>query len=230
MSPASYKAARSAPTSALRDTTLPTDQAELDELAQNTGEPLRHQGLTLFTEPDGNTAGDDAPPPAQNGYVGFAGYHSGQSGGAATILRWCATADSPAAEHAAGVAGLHRHYQRVLNYTWCGKQSRVLQPPRSAGLGPAGNLNAPYVSPPTLGQLASTMVAAQSQDSAATTSQLATEQAVQTTLGSKLSSQSGVNMDTEMSNMIQLQNAYGANAKVIAAVQSMWTQLLNSVQ
>ena len=74
------------------------------------------------------------------------------------------------------------------------------------------------------------MVAAQSQDSATTTSQLSTEQAVQTTLSTKLSSESGVNMDTEMSNMIQLQNAYGANARVIAAVQSMWTQLLSSVQ
>ena len=49
---------------------------------------------------------------------------------------------------------------------------------------------------------------------------------MQTTLDGKLTAQSGVNMDTEMSNMIQLQNAYGANAKVIAAVQSMWTQLL----
>jgi flagellar hook-associated protein 1 FlgK len=36
-------------------------------------------------------------------------------------------------------------------------------------------------------------------------------------------------MDTEMSNMIALQNAYGANAKVIAAVQTMWAQLLNTV-
>ncbi len=73
------------------------------------------------------------------------------------------------------------------------------------------------------------MLAAQAQDSATTTNQLSTEQAVQTTLASKLSAQSGVDIDTEMSNMIQLQNAYGANAKVIAAVQSMWTQLLNSV-
>ena len=77
---------------------------------------------------------------------------------------------------------------------------------------------------------ASTMVAAQAQDSATTTGQLGTEQAVQTTLATKLSAQSGVNMDTEMSTMIELQNAYGANAKVIAAVQAMWTQLLNSVQ
>ncbi len=52
---------------------------------------------------------------------------------------------------------------------------------------------------------------------------------MQTTLASKLSAQSGVNMDTEMSHMIQLQNAYGANAKIISAVQAMWTQLLQSV-
>jgi flagellar hook-associated protein 1 FlgK len=106
-------------------------------------------------------------------------------------------------------------------------------PPLAANvsaLGPAGNLNAPYAVPATLQQLASTMLASQAQDSAATTSQLATQQAVQTSLAGKLATQSGVNMDTEMSTMIQLQSAYGANAKVIAAVQAMWTQLLNSVQ
>jgi flagellar hook-associated protein 1 FlgK len=74
------------------------------------------------------------------------------------------------------------------------------------------------------------VLAAQAQESASTTNQLTTEQAVQSTLTGKLSAQSGVNMDTEMSLMIQLQNAYGANAKVIAAVQSMWTQLLSTVQ
>ena len=73
------------------------------------------------------------------------------------------------------------------------------------------------------------MTAAQAQDSASTSSQLSTEQAVQTTLSGTLSSKSGVDMDTEMSNMIALQNAYGANAKVIAAVQAMWTQLLTTV-
>ena len=102
--------------------------------------------------------------------------------------------------------------------------------------GPAGNLNAPYAGPTppyasssTLQQLATTMLAAQAQDSATTSTQTDTEQAVQTSLASKLSAQSGVNMDTEMSHMIQLQNAYGANAKIISAVQAMWTQLLQSV-
>jgi flagellar hook-associated protein 1 FlgK len=53
---------------------------------------------------------------------------------------------------------------------------------------------------------------------------------VQTTLASRLSAQSGVNMDTEMSHMIQLQNAYGANAKIIVAIQAMWTAMLDAVR
>jgi flagellar hook-associated protein 1 FlgK len=73
------------------------------------------------------------------------------------------------------------------------------------------------------------MLAAQAQDSASTTNQLTTEQSVQAMLSSKLSTQSGVDIDTEVANMIELQNAYGANARVLSAVQSMWTQLLNSV-
>ncbi|MDQ2762933.1 MAG: hypothetical protein M3Y22_05435 [Pseudomonadota bacterium] len=76
---------------------------------------------------------------------------------------------------------------------------------------------------------AATLVGAQSADSAAATSQLSTEQAVQTTLQTKLSSETGVNIDTEMSDMIALQNAYGANAKIISAVQTMYTQLLGMV-
>ena len=36
--------------------------------------------------------------------------------------------------------------------------------------------------------------------------------------------------DTEMSQMIVLENAYGANARVISTVQAMFTQLLQTVQ
>ena len=61
------------------------------------------------------------------------------------------------------------------------------------------------------------------------TSQLDTAQTLQTTLQTKLTNETGVNMDTEMSDMIALQNAYGANAKVMAAVQGMFNQLLATV-
>ena len=176
----------------------------------------------MFTQP-GGTLPVNTPPPVQNGYVGFA--TSIQVNPLVqqnpSMVR---DGDALPAQTLAGYTGI---INAVLN--------NVLgsNPPLAAnvaGLGPAGNLKAPYVSPPTLGQLASTMLATQAQDSADSTNQLSTEQAVQTTLASKLSTESGVNMDTEMSTMIQLQNAYGANAKIINAVQSMWTQLLAVVQ
>jgi flagellar hook-associated protein 1 len=56
----------------LRDTTLPTDQAELDEFAQAAASRFAANGLTLFTQPDG-TVPASAAPPSQNGYVGFSG-------------------------------------------------------------------------------------------------------------------------------------------------------------
>ena len=59
---------------------------------------------------------------------------------------------------------------------------------------------------------------------------LTASQSLQTGLQTKLTAQSGVSVDSEMSAMIALQNSYGANAKVMAAVQSMWTQLLQTIQ
>jgi flagellar hook-associated protein 1 len=214
----------------LRDTTLPTDQAELDEVAQNLAGRFQDAGLTLFSDPTGAVPSPtlSPPPPVQQPYVGFAGIIQVNPLVKATpsMVR---DGDNPPVTPLAGSTAI---IQTVLNSTFGADQPSGVPWPASntIALGSAGNLNAPYVSPPTLGQLASTMVTAQSQDSATTTSQLSTEQAVQTTLSTKLSSESGVDMDTEMSNMIQLQNAYGANARVIAAVQSMWTQLLSSVQ
>jgi flagellar hook-associated protein 1 FlgK len=206
----------------LRDTTMPTDQAELDELAQNLASRFAAPavGLTLFTDPTGAVpAGGGVP--VQNGYVGFAAaiQVNPDLQSDPSLVR-----DGTAAP-ATGLAGFTGVINAVLNIALgTGLVSHV------SGLGPTGNLNAPYVAPATLRQLAATMLGAQAQDSAGTTSQLGTEQAVQTTLTTKLSAQSGVNMDTEMSTMIQLQNAYGANAKVIAAVQAMWAQLLSTVQ
>ena len=39
----------------------------------------------------------------------------------------------------------------------------------------------------------------------------------------------GVSVDSELAQMVRLQAAYGANAKVITATQEMWTQLLQMV-
>ena len=110
-------------------------------------------------------------------------------------------------------------------------QSGVPQPTvNTTGLGATGTLTEPYAAPDTLAGFATALTGAEANDSATTTGQLSTEQAVQTTLTNQLTSQSGVNLDQQMSLMIQLQNAYGANAKVMDVVQNMFTQLLGMVQ
>jgi len=49
---------------------------------------------------------------------------------------------------------------------------------------------------------------------------------VVSSLQQKFNSTSGVSIDTEMANLIALQNSYAANAHVMSVVQSMMTTLL----
>ncbi|MEQ8179705.1 MAG: flagellar hook-associated protein FlgK [Amphiplicatus sp.] len=46
-------------------------------------------------------------------------------------------------------------------------------------------------------------------------------------LTARASAQSGVNLDEELSNLIVFQRAYGANARVIAAIDEMWQALVS---
>ncbi|WP_035639413.1 flagellar hook-associated protein FlgK [Bradyrhizobium sp. ORS 375] len=50
------------------------------------------------------------------------------------------------------------------------------------------------------------------------------------TLKEKFNSTAGVNMDSEMSNLIQVQNTYAANAHIMSVVQSMMQSLLQAYQ
>lgn len=225
----------------LRDTTLPTEQAELDEFAQNLASRFDAQGLTLFTDPAGAVpAGGGVP--VQNGYIGFAAIIQVNDAvrqdptqvrdGTHDVI---ASPTGPSAftqNPAGGPAGFTTMITRVLSFALGAEaQAGVPQPgSNTSGLGPAGTLNAPYTAPPTLGGIAATMLAAQAQGSAGVSSNVDTELAVQSSLGGKLSAQSGVNMDVEMSHMVQLQNAYGANARVMSAIQAMWTQLLQQMR
>jgi len=82
----------------------------------------------------------------------------------------------------------------------------------------------------TIAGQAATLVAGNAQTAANAAGTLSANQAVQASLTKKLAAGTGVSVDSELSTMVQLQNSYGANAKVIAAVQSMWTQLLGTIQ
>lgn len=184
----------------------------------------------LFTDPSGKVPTTSTPPsPVQSNYVGFAGTIQVNAAVQATpsLVR-----DGTAGGNSNNLAGYTGVIQNVLNYAFGADQSAGVSWPASntSGLGVSGTLNAPYSSQSTTGDLASTLLASQAQESASISSQVDTEQTVQTNLSSKLSTESGVNMDTEMSNMIELQNAYGANARILTTMQAMFTQLLQAVQ
>jgi flagellar hook-associated protein 1 FlgK len=224
----------------LRDTTLPTYEAGLDEFSQNMASQFAAQGLTLFTDPNGNVPAGGGTP-VQSGYVGFAAEIQVNPAvqtdpslvvdGNTTVAGSATGAGAFTPNPSNGPAGFTTLITDVLNYTFgADAQPGVPQPPaNTTGLGADGTLSAPFGVPQTLGDFAAAITGAEANDSSGTTSQLGTEQAMQTTLTTQLSSQSGVNIDQQMSLMIQLQNAYGANAKVMSAVQNMFSELLNAV-
>lgn len=213
----------------LRDTTLPTDQAELDEFAQGLSSRFAGQGLTLFTDGSGNVPTGGTP--VQNGYVGYAG--TIQVNPAVTtnpsLVRDGTAVDGSGNSvlNPTGLAGYSTLLSNVINNTFGPTQQDM----NTSGLGPGGNLNAPFSAQgATLSQFATSLVSSQAEQSATVTSNMTTEQALQTSLNGKATAVSGVNMDTEVSQMLSLQNAYGANARVVAGVQAMFTDLLQAVQ
>ena len=94
----------------------------------------------------------------------------------------------------------------------------------ASGLGSAA---APYSG--TLSQYMSAVVSQQSQAANAATNLQQGQDTVLAALQQRFNTQSGVNIDTEMSNLIALQNAYSANARVMSTVEHMMTTLLQAL-
>jgi flagellar hook-associated protein 1 FlgK len=226
---------------ALRDTVLPGFQAELDEFAITLSHRLEAQGLRLFTGP-GGTVPAGGGTPVQDGYVGYAGVIGVNPDVAAdpTLVRdgTHAVPGDPAGASAftpnssGGPAGFATLVQRVLTYGFgAAAQDGVAQPaPQRTGLGPAGNLASPYAPPLALGDLATALVAAQARASNDAGGALDSARSLQSALDDKLGSATGVSVDQEMTLMLQLQSAYAANARVIAAVQTMLDQTLSMLK
>ena len=226
---------------ALRDSVLPAYQGELDEFAQTLAARFDAQGLTLFTGPTAAVpAGGGVP--VQSGYVGFAAIiqvnpavqanpsliRDGTSPVPGTPTGPSAFTPNPPG----GPAGFTTMIERVLNYALGAlAQPGVAQPsPRTIGLGPDGQLAAPFMPPASLADFAAALTGSQAADSASTTASLGTGQALLTSLNARLTAVSGVNMDQEMAAMITLQNAYGANARIISTAQTLFDQILGMVR
>ena len=82
----------------------------------------------------------------------------------------------------------------------------------------------------TIAGQATTLVARHADLAGQSARRLETEQAVHASLTAKLAAGTAVSVDKELATMVRLQNAYAANAKVLSAVQAMFTELLDSVR
>ena len=224
---------------ALRDTTLPVYQASLDEFAHTLSTRFADQGLTLFTDGSG-TVPSGTGIPAQAGYVGFAGTIQVNPAVSAnpSLIRdgtqavvGSAAGASAFTPNSTGLAGFSTMVSRVLDYALSDQaQAGVAQAPVStSGLGPTGALSTGLGSQATLGAYANALTAAQAADSANASADATDHQAVLTSLQDKMTGETGVSMDAELGQMVILQNAYGANAKVISAVQALFTETLAMV-
>lgn len=225
---------------ALRDQTLPTQLADLDEFSETLASRFSAQGLTLFTDPTGAVPSGGGTP-VQSGYVGFSGtiqvnpavlanpslVRDGTNAVAGSATGASAFTPNPPG----GPTGFTTLISRVLNYTFGSDvQTGVAQPaPNVTGLGPAGTLSSGYAAPSDLAGLAAAVSGAQAETSANVSSQLTNAQSLQSSLQSQLASGSAVNLDQQMSQMIVLQNAYSSNARVLTTVQAMWGALLQAV-
>ncbi len=82
----------------------------------------------------------------------------------------------------------------------------------------------------TLAGQAADLVSRHAAAASGAATQAQTETGIRDSLQTKLSATTAVTVDSEMAEMIRLQNSYGANARVISSVQQMWTQLLDSIR
>jgi flagellar hook-associated protein 1 len=87
-----------------------------------------------------------------------------------------------------------------------------------------GGSDAPWTG--TIAGFAKQVVATQAQNSSQAASLNDGQQVVLNAVESRFSETAGVNIDTELTQLIQLQTAYGANARLITAGKEMLDTLL----
>ena len=225
----------------LRDLTLPRMQAEIDLSASHTASRFAAQGLRLFTDA-ANTVPDVSLPYAGSAMVGFAGVirvnpailadpalvRDGTH--AVTALPGGPSAFLP--NPPGGPVGFATLLDRVLDFTFGREVAQgAAQPPiASGGLGPDGTLVSTLSGLGTLEAHGGALVAAQAGARAAAEQGHDRSVALAELLAARSQARSGVDVDREVAAMVELQNAYTVNARVVATVQAMWDALFGAVR
>ena len=221
----------------LRDQTLPRYQAELDIAAVELADRFRAEGLRLFID-SGGTVPDPNLAYAGSAQVGFAANIQVNAAvrndvrllrdGTETIAGTAPFTPNPVG----GPAGFVTLIDRILSYSFGATASSGVSWGgfATSGLGPNGALSSPFGSPLTIEDYVGTVTAIQTADGAAAKATLETAKQFSDGLEARFARESKVDVDSELASLIQLQNAYAANARVMSTVQSMWSSLFDSVR
>jgi flagellar hook-associated protein 1 len=124
----------------------------------------------------------------------------------------------------------------ISNVQYQSETNASLAPPiptqsfRSDLLGPGANISIDIIGTQRIVNFAQKMVNEQSQQVIIKESQKADEKALQDILQEQLLNESAVNIDEELSQLIVVQTAYAAAARVVNAVNSLFEELLNAVR
>ena len=225
----------------LRDTTLPQMQAELDVLASTLATRFDAQGIRLYTDGPTSTA---APPDvtATAGYsgamIGFAG-RIAVSAAVSSEVRLLRDGTHPASATGflpnppGGPSGFTTLLDNLLNYTFGAAAGPAGTPHASSPteeLGPGRNLSSSFKTPLRLVDHAAAMTGSHAIAASEAAAQLTEASASSTRIDLLLQQREGVDVDQEMASLLQLQNAYAANARVLATVQEMWDALLRAAR
>jgi flagellar hook-associated protein 1 FlgK len=209
----------------LRDQTLPSYNAQLDELADKTMQRFNAQGLQLFTAGDGSTPGNNP-----STYAGLAGTIKVNSAVVAdpTLIQQ-GTGGGPAIP-----VGSTAVIDNIINYTFGNTQDASGTPNVpfvTTGAGYNQNVNYSIVPDGSANLLdfATGFVSSQGSDYDTVKAASDTENAYTQTLQTTMLDGSAVNTDQEMTNMIQFQQNYGASAKMLTALNDLFTDLLNAI-
>lgn len=212
----------------LRDQTIPRFQAQLDEFAYRMTTTFNAQGLRLFSN---NAAG--AMPDTTQTLTGRVSYSKSitvpdplknnptlvQQGWANATPATIPTASTRPVGDNTLVTTLLTNVFDTNTVTF-----------GATNLGPNSNISTLLPPSASLAQFTREIVAYQSNERANLTTLLKGETTYRDSLSNKINDQSGVNLDTEVSLLIQLQQTYGANARVITATNRMFDDLMSIIR
>jgi flagellar hook-associated protein 1 FlgK len=208
----------------LRDTILPQQQAQLDELSEQTANRFAAQGMKLFTDSSGNIPG-----PAPTAYAGFSSEF--------TVNPTVVSTPADVQQGTSGTAiaaGDSTVIQNVLNYAF-GLNSDSSGTPNvpfnTTGLGAAGNISigANFPTATTIQNFAQEIMTTQASQASDASSNASFSSSYLATLQTSFSNSSAVNLDSQVANLTVYENAYSCSAQVVSTEQKLMAALLSSI-